>query len=67
MKRSEMIEIIAFSIAYQAIASGNVNVDISWINVDDILKEIENQGMIPPRCDLPKLGISDNAWEPEDE
>jgi hypothetical protein len=62
-----MVEIIAFNIAYQAIASGNVNVDISWINVDDILKEIENQGMLPPRCQLTALGISDNAWESDDE
>lgn len=67
MKRSKMVEIIAFNIAYQALASGNVNVDISWINVDEILKEIENQGMLPPRAELPKLGISDNAWEPEDD
>lgn len=62
-----MIEIIAFNIAYQALSSGNANADISWINVDDILKEIENQGMLPPRCQLPALGISDNAWESEDE
>jgi hypothetical protein len=67
MKRSKMIEIIAFNIAYQALASGNINVDISWINVDEILKEIENQGMLPPRAELPKLSISDNAWEPEDD
>jgi len=62
-----MVEIIAFNIAYQALSSGNANADISWINVDDILKEIENQGMLPPRCQLPTLGISDNAWESEDE
>lgn len=62
-----MVEIIAFNIAYQAISSGNANADISWISVEEILKEIENQGMLPPRTDLPKLGISDNAWELEDE
>jgi hypothetical protein len=67
MKRSRMVEIIAFNIAYQAIASCNTSVDISWIDVDEILKEIEKQGMLPPRCELPKLGISDNAWEPENE
>lgn len=62
-----MIEIIAFNIAYQALSSGNANADISWISVDDLLSEIENQGMLPPRTELPKLGISDNAWESEDE
>lgn len=62
-----MVEIITFNIAYQALSSGNANVDISWISVDDILREIENQGMLPPRSDLPKLGISDNAWESENE
>lgn len=62
-----MIEIIAFNIAYQAISSGNVNADISWIDIDNLLKEIENQGMLPPVSNLTKLGISDNAWEPENE
>lgn len=62
-----MIEIIAFNIAYQALSSGNSNADISWISVDDLLNEIESQGMLPPRTELPKLGISDNAWESEDE
>ena len=33
----------------------------------DVLDIIEKAGMLPPRTDLPKLGISDNAWEPEDE
>jgi hypothetical protein len=67
MKRSEMIEIIALSIARQAVASGNASADISWIDVDNLLKQIEKQGMLPPRAPLPKLGISDNAWEHEDE
>lgn len=38
-----------------------------YINPESILELIEEAGMLPPRCDLPKLGISDNAWEPEDE
>ncbi len=32
-----------------------------------ILNRLEQIGMLPPRTDLPKLGVSDNAWEPEDE
>jgi hypothetical protein len=62
-----MLKIIALNIGMQALSTGNANADISWIDVDDLLKEIENQGMLPPRCELPKLGISDNAWESENE
>lgn len=36
------------------------------INPEYILELIEKAGMLPPRAELPKLGISDNAWEPED-
>lgn len=32
-----------------------------------ILNRLEQIGMLPPRTDPPKLGVSDNAWEPEDE
>ena len=67
MKRSVMLKIIALNIGMQALSTGNANADISWIDVDDLLKEIENQGMLPPRCELPTLGISDNAWESENE
>lgn len=38
-----------------------------YINPESILELIEEAGMLPPRTDLPKLGISDNAWEPENE
>ena len=62
-----MLKIIALNIGMQALSTGNANADISWIDVDDLLKEIENQGMLPPRCQLPTLGISDNAWESENE
>ena len=67
MKRSMMLKIIALNIGMQALSTGNASIDISWIDVDDLLKEIEDQGMLPPRCELPKIGISDNAWEPENE
>jgi hypothetical protein len=30
-----------------------------------ILLFVEKYGMLPPRAHLPKLGISDNAWETE--
>ena len=37
------------------------------INPESILQLIEQAGMLPPRIELPTLGTSDNAWEPEDE
>lgn len=60
MKRSEMIEII------QEYIDNQVYYDY-YVNPESILELIEKAGMLPPRCKLPKLGISDNAWEPEDE
>lgn len=36
-------------------------------DAEKILKRLEQIGMLPPRCELTKLGTSDNAWEPEDE
>jgi len=60
MKRSEMIEILQSYIDNQTCYD-------YYINPESILELIEEAGMLPPRCDLPKLGISDNAWEPEDE
>lgn len=62
-----MINIIALEIALQAINLEAEDNDISWIDVDAVLNKIEQKGMLPPRTDLPKLGISDNAWEPENE
>lgn len=60
MKRSEMIKIIESYIDHQTYYD-------FYINSESILELIEQAGMLPPRCELPKLGISDNAWEPEDE
>lgn len=34
---------------------------------NQFLDMIEGFGMLPPRCELPKLNTSDNAWEPEDD
>ena len=63
MKRSEMIAIlenIINSKLYQDYLFGEDD-------LKDVLDAVEQAGMLPPRCDLPKLGISDNAWEPEHE
>jgi hypothetical protein len=68
MKRSEMVELMALTIAKQAITSGNHNVDISWINVDALLGEMEKAGMQPPE----NYRVHDNGmfiiegWEEED-
>ncbi len=63
MKRSEMIDILNNAI--------NSNLYQDYYFSEDMLKEvllaIEEAGMLPPRCELIKLGISDNAWEPESE
>jgi len=66
MKRSDMIVRIAFNIAQQAINSGNANLDLSWLDSEKILSDIEKAGMLPPTINLPAFGIKDNAWEPED-
>ena len=33
----------------------------------DILTLIEGAGMLPPTIRIPAFGVTDNAWEPEDE
>ena len=74
MKKSEMVN---------AIKGDIVRMDIDFMhgrNLDNVsyhdrveiitnyvLFFAEKYGMLPPRAPLPKLGISDNAWEPEDE
>ncbi len=40
---------------------------VSEETCSEVIGILEKAGMIPPRCELPKLGISDNAWEPENE
>jgi len=66
MKRSDMVNRIALNIAYQAISSGNTDIDLSWLDADKILLDIEKAGMLPPTIKLPAFGIQDNAWESED-
>lgn len=72
MKRSEALNII--DKAYTQFVDDWLNLDIS--NEEEItsfkplneriLSAIEQAGMLPPRCELQKLGTSDNAWEPEE-
>jgi hypothetical protein len=67
MKRSKMVELMALTIAKQAINSGNHDIDISWINVDALLSEIEKARMSPPFVDQyesdTSLDIVGNRWE----
>lgn len=58
MKRSEMVEII-----WKRLGPLGVGEEAC----SEVLELIEKAGMLPPRCELPKLGISDNAWESENE
>lgn len=48
MKRSKMVEIMALTIATQAIESGNVDIDLTWLDTDKLLEMMENNGMAPP-------------------
>ena len=67
MKRSEMVELMALTIAKQAINSGNHDIDISWINVDAVLTEMEKAGMSPSFVDQyesdTSLDIVGNRWK----
>lgn len=57
MRRTEAIDLL--------IEHGPMGMDEEIAN--RMLMALEKAGMLPPRCELPKLGISDNAWEPEDD
>lgn len=74
MKRSQMIDAIKGDIArmdLDFIHGRNLDKIPYHVRVEVITTYVisfaEKYGMLPPRTDLPKLGISDNAWEPEDE
>lgn len=72
MKRSEALNII--DKAYTEFVDDWLNLDIgdeekiaSFKPLNErILSAIEQAGMLPPSCELSKLGTLDNAWEPED-
>ena len=53
MTRNQMIAKIALEIATQAIESGKINVDLSWLDTDRLLESIE-ENMLPK-----------NKWESE--
>lgn len=64
MKKSEVIRIIS-DYTWECYEKSNYIFD--YFDSRELLEKLEQAGMLPPRTDLPKLGISDNAWEPEDE
>ena len=69
MKRSKALKLIANQLDFLA---GTFNgykdsfQESELKNADVILTTLEHAGMLPPRTELPKLGTSDNAWEPEE-
>lgn len=62
MKRSEMLAVL------EKVINSKLYQDYLFREEDlnDVLNAIEQAGMLPPRCELQKLGTSDNAWEPEE-
>ena len=67
MKRNDILfKIASVIINYNEVGS-IINRDKALEMAETILKVQEEAGMLPPRCQLPTLGISDNAWESENE
>jgi hypothetical protein len=60
VKRSDMRKII-----FETLESGWSHPEANAKLAEDILVAIERAGMLPPIAFLPKLKISDNAWESE--
>ena len=60
MKRSDMVRKMALHIARQSVHAGKVDLDLSWLNTDDLLGLMEEVGMLPPA----EHGYN---WEPEDD
>jgi hypothetical protein len=67
LKRSEILSKIASVIINYNEVGSIINRDKALEMAETILKVQEESGMLPPRCQLPTLGISDNAWESENE
>jgi hypothetical protein len=68
MRRSEMIAKIALEIAKQGVRNNVQN--LSWLNVDNVLKVIENAGMSPRSEDY--MGVcydcgGPGEWESEEQ
>ena len=66
MKRSEMLKVLKDAIFEDIIC-------YDWSPLEDegnlsrVLDRIEKSGMLPPTIRIPAFGVTDNAWEPEDE
>lgn len=59
MKRSEMVELVAKRLGPIGICDETCS---------EVLKIMEEAGMLPPRVELSNMpGVFDNAWEVEDE
>ena len=58
MKRSKMVNLIWDRLSPLGIGEETCA---------DILTIVEEAGMLPPTVRLPAFGVTDNAWEPEDE
>jgi hypothetical protein len=63
MKRSEAIELI-FDRLWEL--NGNTLEFIERKEACKILTDLENAGMLPPKTKLNRVGVEDNAWEPEE-
>ena len=58
VKKSEVVELIWKRLG---------PLGVSEETCADVLSIVEQAGMLPPITSLSSLGVSDNAWEPEDE
>ena len=70
MKRSEALKLIDET--YNKFVQDWLKADIGNLEGFDplnerVLKALEQAGMLPPTIRIPPLGVTDNAWEPEDE
>ncbi len=62
MKRSDMLTLISDAIK----PCNSMHKSSRDKAAERILDAIEEAGMVPPIAMLSSLGVSDNAWEPED-
>jgi hypothetical protein len=70
MKRSEALKLIDST--YGEFVQDWLKADIGNLEGfeplnERILKALEQAGMLPPTIRIPAFGVTDNAWEPEDE
>jgi hypothetical protein len=48
---------MSMMIAKQAIKNGNHDVDLSWMDLNKVLKMQEDEGMIPPVCEKKNAAV----------